>query len=280
MADYVSIVRELGLSNTDIRSLFEDYCQACRRCTAKVEWSCKVSAPGAQHVDRFVHVSQVEYKSVWIEAEMVLTEALLALGERREMGQPQTDLSLTLESLRHHAQQLFVGYSGPVQDQIETVKLYFSLQGEAGGLWSEAKARIGRPDLTISPPPTSGWLYVIVMPASGEPYYRIDLVYDHLDFRYPQTLAEMGTFLRDEEIDFVGAEARGIVSLRQAEREMLYSFVEHAAPDTTVMGLAARLAQELPPFSALMSELTWIGVPRAQIHDLETATMTLYTRIG
>lgn len=67
----------------------------------------------------------------------------------------------------------------------------------------------------------------------------------------------------------LGSQARGIISLRQAEREMLYSFVEPASAESPLRALAQRRAAPLPLFLEGLDHLTWIGVPRGTLVDID-----------
>lgn len=272
---YQRIKRELGLPASRLRGLFESYCAACAACTYKVEWSCKLSPGRVRHPDRFVHVSATaESRGVWFAAADRLLRAMLP--ETRDPG-----LAAILDRLSGHARQLFVGYSGAFGDaRAERIKLYFSLSGEAAGLWSRARERIGRPDLGVPAPTVGGWLFVLVLGDRRPPLQRIDLVYDRIEFRDPSFRSDLRSLLGEPEIDFLGAEARGIVSLRQAEPEKLYSFVEFAREESPLRALARRRAEELPLLLEGLDGLTWIGVARDSLDDLERATLTLYTRIG
>ncbi|WP_428266352.1 hypothetical protein [Haliangium sp.] len=273
-SEYHNIKSELGLRETHVRELFEQYCSDTATCAYKLEWSCKASPEGVKHHDRFVHVSSMEHRATWIEAG----ERLLR-GLRPDATGPEW--SATLTRLSRHAQQLFVGYSGEVEGtpDAERIKLYYSLRGECDGLWSEAMERIGRSSLDIRAPTGSAWLYVFVLSPSRPTVHRVDLVYDSIEFRDQTILRELRSFLREDELSFIGGEARGIASLRQAEREMLYSYVEFCRDDSPLRAIARSRAAHLPQFLERLGGLTWLGVPRGDMTDLENGTLTLYTKI-
>ena len=272
--DYQRIKRQLELPETRLRGLFEEYCADCSSCTSKLEWSCKVAPGRLKHDDRFVHVSSTRDKETWFGAG----ERLL----RRLLGDAATaETTATMEALSIHAKQLFVGYSGPfggARDE-ERIKLYFSLAGEAAGLWSWAKALIGRSSLDVRAPTLSAWLLVFVLDGRRSPLHRVDLVYDRLEFRDPGLLRELGSFLHPWEIDFIAGEARGIVSLRQAEPEKVYAFVEPANEGSPLRALARRRGAALPLLLEGLDQLTWIGVSRGDRRNVENDTLTLYVKI-
>jgi hypothetical protein len=272
---YETIKQEQGLSDSRLRRVFEQYCGECHACTNKMEWSCKVSHGRVNHNDRFVHVSSTSHKETWLRAGERLLRDLVPVAMQR-------DLEPILAKVPLHANQLFVGYSGEVSGSpgAERIKLYFSLSGDCKGLWTEAKRRIGRRSLTVSAPTVSGWLLVFVLGPDKPPVFRIDLVYDSIEFRDPAFVDDLGGFLSKEEIDFIGSEARGIVSLREAEAEMLYSYVEFSRPESPLRIMAGRLASALPSFAERLDGLTWIGFPRGTLIENEETSVTLYTKIS
>ncbi len=273
-SEYQKIKAELGLGTSHLRQLFEEYCAATSSSTIKLEWSCKVSPEGIKHNDRFVHVSTTEHREIWLEAGEHLLRSLLPSAM-------SADMDATLARLSRCSQQLFVGYSGelPGNPDAERIKLYYSLSGEAEGLWSETKERIGRSSLALRAPTGSAWLLVFVLSPSKAPVFRIDLVYDSIEFRDRRLQSELRSVLREKELELIAGEARGIVSLRQAEREMLYSYVEFARQESPLRAIAKRRAAPLPLFQERLDKLTWVGVPRGDFASLDNETLTLYTKI-
>lgn len=274
-SEYETIKREQGLRDSRLRGLFERYCADCHGCTNKIEWSCKVSTERVLHNDRFVHVSRTSDRETWLKAGEILLRNLLPPGAER-------DLRSTLARLSVHAKQLFVGYSGEVAASpgAERIKLYYSLSGECDSLWAETKDRIGRASLAVPAPTVSAWLLVFVLNGDGPPVFRADLVYDSIEFRDPEFVSRLRTFLLEDELELIGSEARGIVSLREAEQEMLYSYVEFSRPESPLRSLAGRLAVALPPFHERLDSLTWIGIPRGALSQIDNSPVTLYTRIS
>ncbi len=273
--EYEIIKQQQGLFDSSLRRLFEQYCIDCHNCTNKIEWSCKVSTGHVWHNDRFVHVSSTTDRKTWFSAgEKLLRKLLPSIVER--------DYESILRRLSVHSKQLFVGYSGKIatSQEKERIKLYFSLSGECDGLWVELKERIGYSMLVVPPPTVSAWLLVFVLTGDETPIFRVDLVYDSIEFRNPVFLENLQTFLSADEIEFIGREARGIVSLREAEKEMLYSYVEFSRPEAPLRMMAERLTVELPEFRRRLNNLTWIGIPRGTLREVEKTPITLYTKIS